>query len=113
MSWSFVEREFQTYIVDVRIWIEGVEVTTWIQDDISWTIAGTGGVNNLSFTLANPEDIWLVTPENLENKWRTGLGLYSELEKKSLYERKSAREAEALAVMEKYNTHDQLRSAGL
>jgi murein DD-endopeptidase MepM/ murein hydrolase activator NlpD len=114
MTWAFIERGFQTYCVDLRLFIEGIEVTPWLQDDISWSLAGTGGVNSLSFTLANPEDIWFITPDNLEGKWRMSpSGLYSEAEKRSLYERKTVREDEARSVMEKYKTHDQLRSAGL
>ena len=113
MTWSFLERESQSYDMSLRLFVEGVEVTDWLQDDVSVSLVGSGGENSLSFTLANPDDIWMITPENINGQWRKTNNLYSELPKKQIYERKKARDDEARATMAKYKVHDSLRDTAL
>jgi len=89
---TFSERPYQSYEMDFRLFIEGAEVTDWCQDTVGITYAGTGNLNTLSFTLANPDDIWTLTAENIAGQWRKGTGLYTEASKQVIYKKKKARE---------------------
>jgi hypothetical protein len=98
-SFVFSERQYQSYEMDFRLFIEGVEVTDWCHDVLGLTYAGTGGMNTLSFTLANPDDVWAVTSENLAGHWTKSGTLYSEEGKLAIYKIKKAREDAALSII--------------
>lgn len=50
---------------EVRVFIEGAEVSNYLRESISWTIQGTGGMNTCSFTLNNNHDAFVITPQNV------------------------------------------------
>ena len=90
----FVEQEDQVYYMDVRLFIEGAEVSWWLQDTIGISLGGTGTNNSLSVTLANPDGLWLFTEDNAQKKWLTGKGPYDESAKKTIYENKQRRNSQ-------------------
>jgi hypothetical protein len=93
----FKEGKHDTYWMDFRLWIEGVDVTKWVTGTVSWSLAGTDSQNQLSFTLANQEDTWILTKQNLckdtpqSKRWRKTDDLNDERAKKSIWERKDKR----------------------
>lgn len=95
----FIERQDQSYEMDVRCFIEGQEVTDWLHDNVGVTLAGTGAIGTCTFSLANPDDIWTLTSENLAGVWRKTDGLYTEEAKKTIYLKKKAREEAAAKVI--------------
>lgn len=107
-SFIFSERTSQSYEMDFRLFVEGVEVTDWCHDVVGLTYAGTGGMNTLSFTLANPDDVWTLTAENIAGSWRKAGTLYSEEGKEGIYKIKKARED---AAKEAINANQQKKIA--
>jgi hypothetical protein len=61
----FREGNYATYSALCRLFIEGAEVTPWLEGTVNWTIQGTGGRNSCSFTLNNHNDAFTVTPTNV------------------------------------------------
>lgn len=59
------EDEGPVFLMDALVWIQGVEVSEFIQGDISISLSGTGGNNTASFTLDNANDQFLWTERNL------------------------------------------------
>jgi len=62
---KFRERKYQNQENEFRVFIEGAEVTPYVEGSISWTIESTGGVNTCRFVLNNTQDAFIVTPENV------------------------------------------------
>lgn len=94
LQYFFKEEDSQTYFMDYRVFIDGEEITDWISGGISWSLTGTDGINSISFTLENPENIWILTEENLSKSspvWRKTNDLLNEGPKYRLWARKNAR----------------------
>lgn len=113
MTWAFVERDRQSYEMEFRLFVEGVEVTDWVQDNIGLTLAGTGAMNTLSFTLANPDDIWTLTSANIGGSFRRSRNLYSEEAKQAIYRLKKQREEQAKKVIQASGSKISLTDAGI
>jgi murein DD-endopeptidase MepM/ murein hydrolase activator NlpD len=113
MTWAFVERDSQSYEMEFRLFIEGVEVTDWVQETIGLTLAGTGAMNTLSFTLANPDDIWTLTADNIAGNFRKSRNLYSEEAKLAIYKLKKQREDQAKKVIQASGSKISLTDAGI
>lgn len=104
---AFSEQNNPAREQDIRVFIEGVEVTAYIRGNVRYSIEGTGGMNTCSFTLNNNQDAFVITPLNVcsnlsPNGWRLDpLGLqaqvshseprYDELAKYLIYKRKFER----------------------
>ena len=73
---TFRERKYQNQENDFRVFIEGAEVTPYVEGSISWTTESTGGVNTCRFVLNNTQDAFIITPTNVcagpynTNAWR-------------------------------------------
>ena len=78
--------------MDVRVFIEGAEVTDWLSDTLGVTYGATTSLNTVTLTLQNPEDIWTLTPSNISGSFRRADGLYSEEAKRTIYRTKKRRE---------------------
>jgi len=113
MTWAFLERDSQSYEMDFRLFIEGAEVTDWVQDNIGLTWAGTGAMNTLSFTLANPDDVWTLTEQNIAGEFRKSRNLYSEEIKQTIYHYKKQREDQAKETIKAQDKKIALTEAGI
>ena len=61
----FNERRYSNQHNEFRLFIEGAEVTKYVEGSISWTYESTNGMNSLRFVLNNRDDAFLITPENI------------------------------------------------
>jgi hypothetical protein len=61
----FREGNYTTYSAQCRLFIEGAEVTPWLEGSVQWTIQGTGGRNSCNFTLNNHNEAFTITPANV------------------------------------------------
>lgn len=61
----FTEARYSTLNVQTRVFIEGAEVTPWLEGSVSWSYQSTGGQGTCSFTLNNNNDAFIVTPQNI------------------------------------------------
>lgn len=59
------ESRYSTAATNLRIFVEGAEVTPSLEGSVSWSIQSTGGMNSASFTLNNSEDNFIITPANV------------------------------------------------
>lgn len=65
---------------EYRVFVEGAEVTSYIEGALSWTIESTGGMNSCRFTLNNSQDAFIITPKNVcagpynPTSWRVPVG---------------------------------------
>lgn len=95
----FREQGDRSCYCDYRLFIEGIEVTKWCLDQVTWSIGGTDSMNTLSFRLANAEDTWILTTKNLctesgipeSKRWRKTTDLYDESAKYGIWRKKQAR----------------------
>ncbi len=62
---TFHEAKYANQENEFRVFIEGAEVTHYIQGSLSWTIESTGGMNTARFILNNNQDIFIITPQNV------------------------------------------------
>jgi murein DD-endopeptidase MepM/ murein hydrolase activator NlpD len=62
---KFRESRYQNQQNEFRLFIEGADVTHYVEGSISWTIESTGGMNSCRFTLNNTQDAFILTPENI------------------------------------------------
>lgn len=62
---KYVEGKYQNQWNEFALFIEGAEVTHYVEGAISWTIESTGGQNSCRFTLNNTQDAFIITPENI------------------------------------------------
>lgn len=75
---SFNERNFDIRECEVRVYVEGADVTPYIRGNVSWSIQTTGGMNTCTFSLNNNHDAFILTPANVCSKtdlhgWRVPL----------------------------------------
>jgi len=79
-SWRYKEDKYAVQNNEFRLFIEGVEVTHYVQGTMNWTIESTGGMNTCRFQLNNTQDAFILTPENLcagvsgKSGWRLNTG---------------------------------------
>ena len=59
------ESKYSTQPNEVRIFVEGAEVSSYTRGAITWSIQTTGGMNSCSFTLNNDSDAFIITPANV------------------------------------------------
>lgn len=79
--------EYQVLYHDFIVYIQGADVTPYIQGSLSITMGVNDTTNQCSFTLANTGDIFTITPENVAGKWRLSPGEpFSEYAKKQIYD---------------------------
>lgn len=82
----FVEQRYQVYFEDFRVFIQGVEVTPWVNGSVTINRANRDGPGSASFTLDNAMDRFVLTPDNLTgNVWRDTTDRYSEAAKHAIY----------------------------
>jgi len=62
---AYREGVWKVHSAEIRVFIEGAEVTPYLRGDVRWTIESTGGMNTCSFTLNNNQDAFIVTPMNV------------------------------------------------
>ena len=62
---KFQEKNYAAQLAEVRIFIEGAEVSAYLRGNITWSIQSTGGMNTCSFTLNNNQDAFIITPTNV------------------------------------------------
>jgi len=84
-SLGFSEKN-QVLSHDFLLYIQGVDVSAYVQGSISWSIVGLGGENQLNCTLDNAHDRWVITDANVKGNWRNTKDVeFSEREKHELY----------------------------
>lgn len=88
----FYERSYQALFEDVRVYIQGVDVTPWIRDNVVIGRTDCDGPGTCTFTLDNALDRFVLTSENLTRtfdnpfgKWRDTTDRYSESAKHQIY----------------------------
>lgn len=77
-SLQFRESNHRVLNHDIRLFIEGAEVTQYIRGPVTWKIETTGGMNTCDFSLNNNHDAFIVTPRNIcaglnQRGWRVNL----------------------------------------
>jgi hypothetical protein len=81
----FTERSYQALYQDFRIFVQGVEVTAFVSSSLAITYSNRDGPNTCSFTLDNAMDRFVITSDNLADKWRDTRDRYSEAAKHAIY----------------------------
>lgn len=61
---DYTEKNFSVQNNDLRVFVEGAEVTQYVRGTVTWNIESTGGMNTASFTLNNNHDAFIITPQN-------------------------------------------------
>ena len=89
--YKFSESRFLSLSHELKIFIFGAEVSSWLKGDVSITYGNRESFNTCSFELSNPRKIWQLTKENLSNPavWREGGGEYSEVAKLGIFKLKN------------------------
>jgi len=82
---DFRERPYQVVFQDFRVWIQGVEVTPWVQGSLTITQSNRDGFGTASFQLDNALDRFILTDQNLQGVWRDTNDRYSEAAKHGIY----------------------------
>ncbi len=101
---QFEEQRYQVFFLDIRIFIQGVEVTQHVTGTVTITKSNRDGAGSASFTLDNALDRFIITEENLDGVWRDTNDKYSEAAKHSIYlYKKGAREATQDRIAELIN----------
>ena len=77
--WKYKETKYAVQNNEFRLFIEGAEVSHYVQGTLNWTIESTGGMNTCRFLLNNTQDAFILTPENLcagvdKGGWRLSTG---------------------------------------
>lgn len=62
---KYKERKYENQLNEYRVFIEGAEVTHYVEGDLSWTVESTGGMNTARFVLNNNQDAFIITPMNI------------------------------------------------
>ena len=85
-SLTFKERGDTVQEHDFLLYIQGVDVSPYVQGSISWSVEALDGQNTLSCTLDNSHDRWVLTEANLNGEWRITSDVeFNENPKRSLY----------------------------
>lgn len=89
--YNFSESRFLSLSHELRIFIFGAEVSSWLKGEVAVTYGNRDSFNTCSFELANPRKVWQLTKENLSDPpiWRKGGGEYSESPKMGIFKIKN------------------------
>lgn len=92
----FRERKYRVYHHDVVVYIQGVDVSQWLEGSVSVTYNTGTEPNQFDFQLNNAGHRFVLTPENFAGNWRVGTSTeisyeldFDERAKKSIYDNKS------------------------
>jgi murein DD-endopeptidase MepM/ murein hydrolase activator NlpD len=89
----FSENDYQVYYHDVIVYIQGADVSDWLEGAISIKYGTNKDPNTCDFTLNNAGNRFVLTPENLAGKWRTSTNSvnndYDESAKETIFRFKS------------------------
>ncbi len=86
----FKEMKEQDFYHEAIIYIQGVDVSPWLQGSIRFVDRLNENPSQCIFTLNNAGNRFILTPENLKGEWRTAKGEdYDESAKKELYDFKA------------------------
>lgn len=61
----FKEKNYANQHNEFRLFIQGAEVSHYVEGAISWSTESTEGMNTCRFTLNNNHDAFIITPENI------------------------------------------------
>lgn len=91
---SFSENKHMVFYHNVRIYIYGADVTSWLTSGVSIKYSDREGISSCSFNLNNQYSAFEITTENVKNNYRlhdpsTPEGAYSELAKFNIFSRKN------------------------
>ncbi len=82
----FEENSFQTFFHDIRVFIQGVEVTHDIIGTIAVTLSDRDGTNIASLTIDNALDKYVMTQHNVDGKFGVDESrIYDESPKQGIY----------------------------
>jgi murein DD-endopeptidase MepM/ murein hydrolase activator NlpD len=82
---GFSEQNYQVFYHDVRIWIQGADVSDWLEGSLSIKYNLNTDPNTVDFTLNNAGNRFVLTPENLSGIWRDADSDYSEIAKHKIF----------------------------
>ena len=88
----YQESEYQTLSHSLRVFICGVDVSSWLRGSLSVTYGDRESFNSCSFEITNPRRLWQITRDNIEGKWNISGGEVSELLKREVFIYKNDRE---------------------
>ena len=66
---AFWSEKRSNYILGLRMFIEGVEVTEYLTGSVNISYGSTNAFNTASFTIANPNSLFLITDRNLQGQY--------------------------------------------
>jgi murein DD-endopeptidase MepM/ murein hydrolase activator NlpD len=66
----FREQDYQVFYHDARVWIQGADVSSWLEGSISIRYNLGKDPNSCDLTLNNAAHRFTLTPENLSGVWR-------------------------------------------
>jgi hypothetical protein len=87
--YSFEEKSHQVFSHDLRVFIYGRDVSSWLKGELAITYGNRESYNTVTLELANPQNLWKLTYDNLDGKWRTAVGEYNESAKKEIFQHKN------------------------
>lgn len=90
---GFAERAYQVFHHDIRVYIQGVDVSNWLEGSVVITNNVGTEPNSCDITLNNALDRFVLTPDNFAGIWRLSppgeVADYDETAKHSIYEIKN------------------------
>ena len=90
---GFAERAYQVFHHDIRVYIQGVDVSNWLEGSVVITNNVGTEPNSCDITLNNALDRFVLTPDNFSGIWRLSppgeVADYDETAKHSIYEIKN------------------------
>lgn len=87
--YSFKEKNHQVFSHDLRVYISGQDVSSWLKGELSITYGNRESYNTVNLELANPHNLWRLTYDNLGGIWRTEPGEYCERAKREIFKWKN------------------------
>ena len=66
----FAEQEYQVYYHDVVVYVQGTDLSEWLEGTVSIKYNTNMDANTCDFTLNNAANRFVLTPENLTGVWR-------------------------------------------
>jgi len=61
----FTEKKYSNQHNELRLFIEGAEVTKYVEGTVTWTYESTNGMNSLKFVLNNRDNAFIITDKNI------------------------------------------------
>jgi hypothetical protein len=107
-SLQFRENNHRVLNQDIRLFIEGAEVTQFIRGPVNWKIETTGGMNSCDFSLNNNHDAFVITPRNIcaglnKRGWRANFRGKDIISQPGRLNRRDNEGAKFLIYRRKYN----------